>query len=323
MKDLSNDNLISVIIPVYNVEQQLNTCVESVTSQTYENIEIILVDDGSEDSSGKICDEWKEKDTRIKVLHRKNGGLSAARNTGLDNATGEYIFFLDSDDWIEKETLESLYTAIKKENANVAICGITKDTDGKIEEICYKEEVLTSSQAQEKLYDEDGWKYVISCSKLYENTIFNDIKFPEGKIHEDEFVVHKIFDRCNKIVTIEKPHYHYIIRNNSITKSKLTVKRLDAIDSMIDRYYFYLETGLNELKKPLLTNVAYMYGNIVSKFIPRSKEEKQRLKETKNKVKDIFHIEKKIASTKEIFMINHPKVWKILSDIKHRGKTNE
>lgn len=321
MENLSKDNLISIIIPVYNVEQQLDTCVESVVGQTYKNIEIILVDDGSKDSSGKICDSWKEEDNRIVVIHQENGGLSAARNKGLDNATGEYVFFLDSDDWLAKETIESLFSTIKKENADLAICGLLKDTDGKIEEICPEDEVLSSLQAQHKLYDEDGWKYVIACAKLYDKKIFNDLRFIEGRIHEDEFIVHKVFDKCKKIVTLKKPFYHYIIRNNSITKSKITIKRLDAIDSLLDRYSFYKEKDLEELIKPLLTEFAYMYADIISKFVPKNDEEKQRLDETKNKVKEIFKAETKITSKKEKLMINNPRVWKTLSNIKHRENT--
>lgn len=238
-------NLISVIIPVYNVEKFLPYCIESVLAQTYTNLEIILVDDGSTDNSSKICDEYKNKDTRIKVVRKQNGGLSSARNAGLDIATGDYIGFVDSDDTILPTMYEKLYNALVDNDAQVSICGYAL-VDENFKEIKdyplkspIKNEVLNTLEIMEKLCVLNlNWYYTIACNKLYDKKIFDKIKFPLGRIHEDEFVSHRVFDLCTKVACVEECMYLYTKRANSITSSTYSIKKLDKMIAFLDRYEF-------------------------------------------------------------------------------------
>lgn len=223
MKDeMSQDPLISVIVPIYNVEKYLNKCVDSIINQEYTNLEIILVDDGSPDNCGRICDEYKGKDSRIKVIHKENGGLSSARNAGLDIATGDYIGFVDSDDYIEPDMYSKLLQAIAKENCSLAICGtayvfedgkrIEKTLAGNVLVMNF-EEALTEMN-QYRYFDMGAW------SKLYNAKLFADIRFPVGRLSEDFFIMFKIFDKAQKIVFVSDPVYNYVQRKDSISRGK-------------------------------------------------------------------------------------------------------
>ena len=179
------EELISVIVPVYNVEIFFDKCMTSIVNQTYKNLEIILVDDGSTDKSGKKCDEWKEKDERIKVIHKENGGASSARNVGLEDVTGNWISFIDSDDYIEKTFLENLYNSAKENNADIAAGGFKRITLYK-EKIKYSEENFISDKKDmmRRFLLNDGLSFAM-CDKIYKKKLFDTIRFPEGKMNED------------------------------------------------------------------------------------------------------------------------------------------
>ena len=214
--------LISVIVPVYNVEKYINKCVDSIIGQDYANLEIILVDDGSPDNCGKICDEYKKLDKRVKVIHKSNGGLSSARNAGIEIAKGDYIGFVDSDDYIEPCMYDKLLKALLQEKCSLAICGtayvfengkrINKTNAGNTVVMDF-EEALTEMN-QYRLFDMGAW------SKLYEARLFKNIRFPVGKLSEDFYIMYKIFDNANKIVFISDPAYNYLQRENSISRNK-------------------------------------------------------------------------------------------------------
>lgn len=244
-------DLISIIVPVYNVEEYLDRCICSIVNQTYKNIEIILVDDGSEDESGKKCDEWKYKDTRIKVIHKENGGLSDARNIGIKNAVGELIGFIDSDDYINETFYEKLYYALITTNADMVICNYDfVDNNGilvKGNPQIIKDEVMKKSDYYNKLLITDSFYYVTAWNKLYKKEIFDDIKFPLRKLHEDEFTIHHIVSKCNIITSIKDTLYYYVQRPESIMSLSFNVKRLDAVLAFIDRYDFFCNLGNNEL----------------------------------------------------------------------------
>lgn len=232
------DDLISVIVPIYNVSNFVKKCIESLINQTYENLEIVLVDDGSTDESGKICENYATRDSRICVYHKENGGLSDARNYGIEHAHGEFYAFVDGDDWIHPQMYEILITFIKKENADIVTCGFERKNmffDEKyidITNVCYQ--VLTREQALSDI----EVPLVVAWNKLYKKQIFNECRYPVGRLHEDEFVIHRIFWQCNKIVTIDMPLYFYTERETSII-AKLTEKRInDALDALDDRVYF-------------------------------------------------------------------------------------
>lgn len=239
------NEMISIVVPIYNVEQFLFKCVESILNQTYKNIEIILVNDGSTDHSGEICDKLKERDQRIRVLHKKNGGLSSARNAGISIANGMYLGFVDSDDYIDQEMFYSLHEAIVRTGRDIACCGRIVDIFGKYSNIEFtleKERVFTKEEAiGEVLYLETI--DVSACDKLYQRRLFDTIKYPEGKISEDAAIIFEVLEKSNGVVHVGKPFYHYVFRNNSITKSKYSIKKHDIITNLkytqefiIDKY---------------------------------------------------------------------------------------
>ena len=259
------NDLISVIIPVYNVEKYLEKCINSVINQTYKNLEIILVNDGSTDNCPNICDEFAKKDSRIRVIHKQNGGLSSARNAGLDIANGQYIGFVDSDDYIHTEMYQKLYEALISQNADLSICSYEEVTEkGKsIDGFSpIKDEILDANNALLKLNQEKFWYYVVVYTKLYNKNIFKDIRFPESKINEDQFIVHEVFYNCKKIVTIPNKLYYYVQRNGSITKSKKTIKNFDEIYSMFARVEFYNSKKLNSLIPGAVKVCELMYDNL-------------------------------------------------------------
>lgn len=233
--------MISVIVPVYNVEIYLERCIQSLVSQTYLNLEIVLVDDGSTDSSSKICDKWAENDTRIKVIHKENGGLSDARNAGLKVAMGEYISFVDSDDWIAKDFYEVLIRVLNENNADIAECGVyfVNDKEEILQKRGIKEEVLTLNriEALKRLILENG-VYQTVWNKLYKRTIVQGILFEVGKYHEDEYWTYQVFDRIEKMAVINQPGYYYLQRNSSIMGEKYSIKRLDGLEARAERVQF-------------------------------------------------------------------------------------
>lgn len=244
------DDLISVIIPVYNVEKYLKECLDSVINQTHKNIEIILIDDGSTDNSGKICDEYRKKDDRIIVIHKSNEGLSSARNDGLIHAKGKYIQFIDSDDYVNRDMLEITYSIIKKYNADVVTFSHYILNDGKAICDCSKEEkVLNKMEAmKELLLDNKIRNY--SWEKLWKKELFQDIKFPEGKKFEDIATTPFLFEKANKIILYDYPQYYYRQRQGSILHIPSEELSISYIDTtiMINEYmqkYTQLEQYCN------------------------------------------------------------------------------
>lgn len=219
--------LISVIVPVYNVEQYLPKCIDSILAQTYENLEIILVEDGTRDSSGLICDEYAKKDSRIRVIHKENGGLSSARNAGMEIARGEYFGFVDSDDWIEPEMYETLLAYSQKHDADVVCCG-RYDVDGATGEktvgLCpAKEECIAPMEMLGRVFIWDNCDSA-AWDKLYRRHIFAETRYPLGVYSEDVACFYKLMEAANRVALCPKPFYNYLHRPNSITTSKLSEK---------------------------------------------------------------------------------------------------
>ena len=224
------NDLISVIIPVYNVEDYLPRCVDSVLAQTYTNLEIFLVDDGSPDNCGKICDDYAARDKRIKVIHKKNGGLSDARNAALDLCCGEYISFVDSDDYVSEDFVESLYHAIKTHHSRLAICGFMKfDERGHIAADytpSSQEEAVSGAKMMETVWRPSA------CNKLYEKSLFNGLRYPYGKLYEDLFIYHDILAQVDRAVLTGKNSYYYFNRQNSIINKKYDIRNTDLIEGL-------------------------------------------------------------------------------------------
>lgn len=212
---------ISIIVPIYKVEEYLEKCVKSIISQTYRNIEIILVDDGSPDNCGKLADDLAKTDPRIKVIHKANGGLSSARNAGIDVAEGDYIGFVDSDDTIEPFMYEKLFLLLQKENTKLSVCAVNyvyedgevlrKKGIGKNETFDFRQAIIEMNL--HRYFDMGAW------SKLYHRSLFEDIRFPVGKLSEDYYIMYKIFDKAQRVSYLDIPCYNYLQRKNSITRS--------------------------------------------------------------------------------------------------------
>ena len=239
--------LISIIIPVYKVEKYLEKCIQSVINQTYENLQIILVDDGSPDNCGKICDEYAKKDHRIEVIHKSNGGLSDARNKGLEIAKGEYIGFVDSDDYIESDMYEVLYNLLKQYNVDVSICNFYTVSQGKIAIKNADNGIKEYNRIEilkEILLDNNIQSY--AWNKLYKKELFNEIKYPVGKKYEDIGTTFYLLEKCNKVVITGKPEYYYINRQDSIVNNVTETTIIDYIELIMQRYD-YIEENIKEL----------------------------------------------------------------------------
>lgn len=240
--------LISVIVPVYKVEKYLNRCVESIVGQTYSNLEIILVDDGSPDHCPAICDAWTEKDRRIKVIHKKNGGLSDARNAGMEVSNGELIGFVDSDDWIVQDMYQRLYDAMKTDNSDVAACGVEMVwEDGTSSRMLTRSGscVLNREEAMQALIEESWLKQPV-WYKLYKADLIRSILFPVGKYHEDAFWSYQVVGAAERVSVIDYAGYYYWQRSGSIMGEGYSLKRLDAIEALEHRQE-YLENNFSDL----------------------------------------------------------------------------
>lgn len=228
--------LISVIIPIYNVEKYLPRCIESVISQSYKNLEIILVNDGSTDNCSKICDNYLLKDSRISVIHKKNGGASSARNEGLEKVRGEYITFVDSDDYIHPLFVEKLFRLCEDHRCKLAQCDFEQGTEDEFNERPQK--AITKIMSKENLFDTREFK-IIPCGKLYHKSLFLDVRFPEGKIHEDEFVTYKLGYYANQVVLTNEKMYYYFQSPNSVMRNNSKFIKLDFIEAYTERIEFF------------------------------------------------------------------------------------
>lgn len=239
---------ISVIVPVYNTKDWLPACVKSVLNQKVEvPVEILLVDDGSTDGSAELCDAFAAKDPRVKVIHQENQGLSAARNTGIDTAKGRYYAFVDSDDVVLPGYLHALYAACEKHDAYMSLCGLEYvQEDGSSYETPNRfvpdhEGVFCGKELLNEFYDPNGLVYTVAWNKLYRAEVWKLLHYPEGRLHEDDFVAHRLFWRCDKVVCVNKVLYHYRQRSGSIMLSGVKPASFDAVDGLVDRYRFYVE----------------------------------------------------------------------------------
>lgn len=259
---------ISIIVPVYNMGKYLSRCVDSLIQQTYSNIEIILVNDGSIDNSGLLCDSYAKKDSRIVVIHKLNGGLSDARNIGLEVATGEYVGFVDSDDYIDKDMYESLYYTMKDHNTYIGVCGRYNVTETSISEqfTLYESEKWSNKESVRRLLLWDGIDSS-ACDKLFHHSLFKDKKFPYGKNNEDIFLIPFIIDSVSHIVHIGKPKYYYYQRDGSITSEQFNLKKMDLLEAnqiIFDGFINKYPTLRNELVYFKAKGLVYLNIKILS-----------------------------------------------------------
>lgn len=247
------DKIVSVIVPVYNVERYLEQCLDSIIKQTYRSLEILIINDSSTDQSGEIASRYAGLDDRIILLEKKNGGLSDARNYGLDRASGDYIMFVDSDDYIEPDMVEYLMDAIEKADAQIAVCGYRLvDEDG--EELpdweAFPKEKVVCTRDYWKVYHEEAYIYgVVAWNKLYHKAVFDRIRFPAGKVHEDEFILHKLLHIADRIVCCPGKKYRYRQRKGSIMNLRghggsLDFFSADALQAFLIRLEYFMKKGM-------------------------------------------------------------------------------
>lgn len=243
------NKLVSIIVPVYNVEDYLNECLDSIVAQTYKNLEIIIIDDGSTDNSSNICDMYKSKDSRIKVIHTSNHGLSAARNIGIDASSGDYICFVDSDDFISVHYVEDMLNVAVSSDSDVVICKYHKYSKQDIISDEHKDNPIIKCDflSEEKLYDDNfisnnNILLIYAWNKMIDRRILKDIRFPEGKMFEDAAVYYKILYNSKKTALIDRKLYYYRTDNSSITRSGYTVKKcIDSMDAIKSQLDFFIE----------------------------------------------------------------------------------
>ena len=250
--------LISVIIPVYKVEAYLTACVESVLAQTYRNFELILVDDGSPDNCPSMCDDFAARDSRIRVIHKENGGLSSARNAGIDAARGDYLAFLDSDDLWTPLFLERLYSAVQETGADLAVCLFRRFRSDPPKELPETVKTISLSQREafECFFGIRNENMVIAPNKLYRRHLFDTLRYPLGQLHEDEAVIHGILGNAKKVAWVDEEHYLYRESPNSITTAKFNLRRLDEMYAKEQRILWFDSHGMPDLADR--TRVAYL-----------------------------------------------------------------
>ena len=256
--------LISVIVPIYKVEKYLDKCILSILHQTYNNLEVILVDDGSPDNCGSICDQYARVDSRIKVIHKSNGGLSEARNVAIDAMKGEYVAFVDSDDSITPDYIEVLYGLIEKFHAQMSVVDFAFDYENvtlHLEKRKYKEKCFSNQDAIEEMFYQGDFDDYAWC-KLYQRSLFNDIRFPKGLLYEDTYVSYRIMALCDKIAYCNKQMYNYLIREDSIEGQPFSAAKLDSalkiFDSMENEHFDIVKPVEKAFKCRMLSFAAHL-----------------------------------------------------------------
>ena len=292
---------VSIIVPVYQVEKYIRQCVDSILAQTFTDFELILVDDGSKDKSGQICDEYAVLDQRVKVIHKENGGLSDARNCGMDQAVGNYFMFVDSDDYIAPTMLEYLYKALMNKEADIAVCNFLhffeedrkRDFSTNIQSEVLSGAEIFYSRKNERVYG----IWTVAWNKLYKRETLGNVRFRFGKYHEDEFWANDIYQMDIKIVTIPECLYYYRQRDNSIMGRKNIKRDFDILEALQERIavYFMDERHADQAYKVMIFSLEYLAE---SKKLITNKDEENQFLQAEKKTKDMIKRLKKMNLSK-------------------------
>ncbi len=260
------DELVSVIVPIYKVEKYLPRCVDSIIAQKYSNLEILLVDDGSPDKSGEIAEQYAEKDPRIHVIHKKNGGLSDARNAGIDVALGEYLVFIDSDDFIHPEMISRMIDAVQQTSSDIAVCAVRSvKEDAPMPEERGDDEITVIEgidKRTEYIFEKHITEFNVAWNKLYPARFFKEIRYPFGKIHEDEFTTWKVLEMANRIVYIGEPLYFYVQRGTSIMGEKFNMNRFSRLEAYDEKLEHYLSID----RRAWFEKTLFLYRDLLLKY---------------------------------------------------------
>lgn len=283
---------VSIIVPVYQVENYLHKCVDSILAQTFTDFELILVDDGSKDRSGQICDEYAEMDERVKVIHKENSGPSDTRNRGIEQAAGNYFMFVDSDDYIAPTMVECLYQSILKENADIAACNFLysfEDDRNQDFSTNIQWEVVSGAEIfYNRKNDRSCGYWTVVWNKLYKSKVFGKLRFRAGKYYEDEFWANDIYQMDIKMVTIPECLYYYRQHGNNSMKTTNFKKNLDILEALQERIDIYLmdETHAAQAYRVLIYSLEYLEK---SKRMITNREEKAKYLQAEKRTKDIVH----------------------------------
>lgn len=279
------EELVTIVVPVYKVEKYIDKCINSILNQTYKNLEIILVDDGSPDTCKEICDNYAKQDIRIKVIHKENGGLSDARNAGIDVATGRFISFVDSDDYIDSEYIELLYRSITKDKSDMAISShkVIYENGTILEKATGEESILNSKEVLKRILYDDGID-LSAWAKLYKIELFQEIRYPKGRLFEDAATTYKLIDKSNQISINSKSTYNYIIRNNSITNEQFSPSKMDLIIST-EEMCNYIKNKYPDLEKACARRLMYAYLSTLTQIAKSNKPKKEYVTKLMNYIK--------------------------------------
>jgi len=322
---------ISVIVPVYNVEPYLRRCVDSILAQTFSDFELILVDDGSPDNCPVICDEYSEHDNRVHVIHQKNGGLSAARNAGLDWAfkysDSEWVSFVDSDDWVHSDYLYYLLTGANERKTNLSICNITKTDHFYIDNS--NKYFQSETWSPEDVHCNLNLLATIACGKLYRKDLFFDIRYPVGKLHEDKFVTYKLLFACKQVTFVNTILYYYYSNPNGIMNSDWTPRRLDGFLALEEQIVFFNNNHFKQAERhaqeEYTNKLSYMLLKLINennpKYLPYIKLLKRKLKKAIVNYRAVTDNKKKW-----VYGLVWPKqmeIYWLLTSLKNRFKGNK
>ena len=292
---------ITVIVPVYKVEKYIHRCVDSILSQSFGDFDLVLADDGSPDTCPEICDAYARQDDRVVVIHKKNGGLSDARNAGIDwameNSDSSWLAFVDSDDYLHPDYLQTLYQTAKKEEADLVICDFVRvnDAEESIEkkhsfpELCTTEKNILFEQLSA------NWRIRPAWNKLYHKRIFEHLRFAFGKIHEDEFAIHHVLWNCGRAALIRDGLYYYRIRENSIMMTESSKSRLDRLEALIDQFEFCLKNRVQPNESVAYTD--YM-NQVLAMKADLDKQDLGRYRQLKKRYAAVFFCRKRNRTVK-------------------------
>ncbi len=296
-ESMESKTLISVIVPVYNAEKYLKKCIDSILSQTYGDLEVILVDDGSIDKSSEICDQYAGENNRVIVIHQENKGVSAARNRGIACAKGDFFAFIDGDDYVSPNMIEHMYSRIVQDYSDLAICGYEKvDEEGHVLNVAtIPDAIVSGSQAIQLHYKQTAGIMMIPVNKLYHRKLFDTVRFPVGKRCEDEATFYRILDLCERVSILSAPLYRYVQHEDSFMGGEYSVERLDGVEAFYERYLFYCDhrDQYRDLIQQEGKLFVWQFYDAIRHFHPKTESERKR-------VREICTMARKMCSQREV-----------------------